>query len=620
MVEFCTIQDAIDDTATVNGDTIEVYPGTYTENAHNWVDIDIYKELNIIGQGGSSGTIIQLNEYNNPAGAHMDGVSISASNVKLQGFTFTKIPSNTYACGFNIRAGINVHTPPPGGIFSNIVLRDVESEYSHGSNVVFDGAYTYQDVVIEDCNIHDSYTERCFYESPSTTIDGLTVIDSSFDNAGFGNPLVGDPIGFNLQGTTIDLHITGGTFNNNPNGGIGMRCVTNAIIKDVTVTNSGNDATGIKSGIGIWEDVSSTSNIDIINPTVTNSGGRGIMFGTWSKTVSDIKIKDGTISGTGNIGCMLYTGGAAGLVTDITLDGVTITNSGSQNFQAYEEDFWGDCTCNDITITGCIITNSPVSGLDFIGINVAGSSVYCNEIMNNAYGISRTTGTGILDAECNWYGDCSGPTHASNPGGIGDAVSDNVDYDPWTGQVTAEANGPYYTEDLNPIQFNSSGSYMPCTCAGETLTYYWDFGDGETSTLENPTHIYTACEDEYTVTLTVTGSITNCFDVDTATAYVDSTLVADAHGHYEGVLGAPVDFHGSATGGVPPYHYYWDFGDCVYSPKQNPSHIYDCDFCGEGEYTVTLTVTDSGCGVATDITVAVIGSPETVVADAGGPY
>ena len=37
-----------------------------------------------------------------------------------------------------------------------------------------------------------------------------------------------------------------------------------------------------------------------------------------------------------------------------------------------------------------------------------------------------------LNAEANWWNHPSGPFHAnSNPDGLGDAVSDNVDYDPW---------------------------------------------------------------------------------------------------------------------------------------------------------------------------------------------
>jgi PKD repeat protein len=422
---FTYIQNAIN--YATNGDTINIAAGTYHENAHNWVDIDLYKELSLIG-AGSTQTIVELNERNNPPGAHMDGISISASNVLLEGMKFTMKPGNNWACGFNIRFGINVHTPPPANTYSNIVLRDIESELSFGSNLVFDGAYTYNNVEIENCNIHHSTTERCLYQSPSTTINDFTVTDSNFDNAGYGNPAVGDPIGFNLQGTTTDLEINGGTFNNNPNGGIGIRRVTNAVIEDVTVINSGYEASGTRSGIGIWEDMSSTSNIEIINPTVSNSGGRGIMFGTWSKTVSDITVTGGTIDTAGNIGLMLYGGGAGGSISNILLDGLTIINSGSHNFMAYQD---SGATINNVDILYCDITNSPSTGIYYYGMDVAGSQVNYNNIVGNVDGVFNIGGTGILDAECNWYGHITGPTHSLNPSGIGDTASDNVDYIPW---------------------------------------------------------------------------------------------------------------------------------------------------------------------------------------------
>jgi hypothetical protein len=37
----------------------------------------------------------------------------------------------------------------------------------------------------------------------------------------------------------------------------------------------------------------------------------------------------------------------------------------------------------------------------------------------------------------NWWGDASGPSHASNPGGTGDSVSDNVDFSSWLTRAPA---------------------------------------------------------------------------------------------------------------------------------------------------------------------------------------
>ena len=97
-------------------------------------------------------------------------------------------------------------------------------------------------------------------------------------------------------------------------------------------------------------------------------------------------------------------------------------------------------TMSTLTLKGNTFSNNP------IGIEITDSVddvstwiVSHNNIeRNTAYGISNDAVTGTLDAENNWWGDASGPTHASNPGGTGDAVSDNVDYDPWLGAELTE--------------------------------------------------------------------------------------------------------------------------------------------------------------------------------------
>jgi parallel beta-helix repeat protein len=59
-----------------------------------------------------------------------------------------------------------------------------------------------------------------------------------------------------------------------------------------------------------------------------------------------------------------------------------------------------------------------------------------NSIYDNGdYGL-KNLGDDSFDATLNWWGDLSGPAHASNPDGNGNAVSDNVNYEPWLGGNT----------------------------------------------------------------------------------------------------------------------------------------------------------------------------------------
>ncbi|MDZ7313674.1 MAG: T9SS type A sorting domain-containing protein, partial [candidate division KSB1 bacterium] len=65
------------------------------------------------------------------------------------------------------------------------------------------------------------------------------------------------------------------------------------------------------------------------------------------------------------------------------------------------------------------------------GATLNANIINCNQIYDNtAFGVYNPTGV-VANAPGNWWGDPTGPTHASNPGGSGDVVSDDVDFKPW---------------------------------------------------------------------------------------------------------------------------------------------------------------------------------------------
>lgn len=118
----------------------------------------------------------------------------------------------------------------------------------------------------------------------------------------------------------------------------------------------------------------------------------------------------------------------------------------------------------------------------------------------------------------------------------------------------------------------------------------WDFGDGNTSTQQNPTHLF-AASGTYTVTLDITASdgcsVTSSQDVD---VYENPTVDFDFTEACEGDL---TDFADASVLGVGTITgYSWDFGDGNTSAVQNPSHGY----LTLGTYDVSLTVsTADGC-------------------------
>jgi len=116
----------------------------------------------------------------------------------------------------------------------------------------------------------------------------------------------------------------------------------------------------------------------------------------------------------------------------------------------------------------------------------------------------------------------------------------------------------------------------------EPTSWSWNFGDGGSSILENPTHTY-AANGTYDVCLTATnvmGSSTSCQAV-TISTYAVTPVAAFT---YAG--GPTVVFTDLSTN--TPTSWSWDFGDGGTSTLQNPVHLYATN----GTYTVCLTASN----------------------------
>ena len=127
---------------------------------------------------------------------------------------------------------------------------------------------------------------------------------------------------------------------------------------------------------------------------------------------------------------------------------------------------------------------------------------------------------------------------------------------------------------------------------GSPTTWSWDFGDGDTSTDQNPTHVFTS-PGTYTVALTVTND--DGSDTETKVDYITALgpPVADFSGTPTScTVALSVDFTDLSTNS--PDTWFWDFGDGGSSTSQNPTHVYNYI----GTYTVTLTATSSAGATA----------------------
>lgn len=132
---------------------------------------------------------------------------------------------------------------------------------------------------------------------------------------------------------------------------------------------------------------------------------------------------------------------------------------------------------------------------------------------------------------------------------------------------------------------------------GNNLSYNWDFGNGITSTLPNPTYTYNQTG-SYDITLVVTDSM-GCSDTLVKPAYIQTiNPAANYIPPPTTVSCAPLTTQFTdATIGANSW--LWDFGDGVTSTQQNPIHTYTA----QGFYTVSLITTTTGGGCSQSIPV-----------------
>jgi PKD repeat protein len=187
-----------------------------------------------------------------------------------------------------------------------------------------------------------------------------------------------------------------------------------------------------------------------------------------------------------------------------------------------------------------------------------------------------------------------------------------------TGAPTAAAGGPYSGTANSAIAFSSAGSSDPNSLA---LSYFWQFGDGASSTAASPTHTY-ASSGNYSVTLTASNGTTWTTASTSAaiTAVTPAALVANAGGPYTVAVNQPLIFDGtrSTNPSGRQLNYLWDFGDGTTSTGAKPSHTYS----QQRSYTVNLNVTDGLTGNGNASTQATVTPPpaEAITPAAGGPY
>lgn len=127
--------------------------------------------------------------------------------------------------------------------------------------------------------------------------------------------------------------------------------------------------------------------------------------------------------------------------------------------------------------------------------------------------------------------------------------------------------------------------YFTNTSTGTANNYYWDFGDGDTSSLANPIHQYTT-PGYYDVCLNIWNTSTNCWNMQCKPiiAGEDSTICLADFSYMSNFNTKTVNFTNKTMGDYTESN--WDFGDGTTSTTANPFHTY----AEPGMYLVSLSV------------------------------
>ena len=169
--------------------------------------------------------------------------------------------------------------------------------------------------------------------------------------------------------------------------------------------------------------------------------------------------------------------------------------------------------------------------------------------------------------------------------------------------ATAPGEAPTASFTLSCTDLTCDFTDTSTDSQGSVVAWSWDFGDGTTSTAQNPSRTYAAAG-TYTVTLTATDDVgaTDTFGRDVTVPSTNQGPTAAFTSSCTDLACTFTDTSADGDGTVVAWS--WDFGDGATSVAQNPSHTYP----GPGSYTVTLMASDDDGAsdtFASDLTVTV---------------
>lgn len=125
-------------------------------------------------------------------------------------------------------------------------------------------------------------------------------------------------------------------------------------------------------------------------------------------------------------------------VTDLTVTDCTLSDN---NVGIASKGYPGDSTL-ELTAEQTTFENNRVGVVNLENASASDLHIHmCDFQGHTDFAAENRTGSGVLDATCNYWGHPTGPTHESNRPGRGEPVSDGVDYDPLLPQSFTSVSG-----------------------------------------------------------------------------------------------------------------------------------------------------------------------------------
>jgi PKD repeat protein len=263
---------------------------------------------------------------------------------------------------------------------------------------------------------------------------------------------------------------------------------------------------------------------------------------------------------------------------------VRITGLASGTYRAYVIATNGAGNSPQSNIATFTIASAPSAGFSFTpqSGNAGATFTFYDESQGNITSRAWTFGDGgIASGTIAQHAFATSGIYpvtlvVSGPGGTS-SVTHNV-------TVSGALSSQFMWTPANPttndtIQFTDLSG-------GGPASWQWSFGDGTSSTEQNPTKKY-AAQGNYNVTLLVgrngaTATSTKSITVSGTTPGTTPVVAAFDLSNAAPEIGTNVTFNDRSTGS--PTQWSWSFGDGATSNAQNPSHTY----ASTGTYTVTL--------------------------------